>query len=55
MVLARIPVEATVASIHHILKPHGVNLGSGKVINAATYVGNFYVVAPSTASAVVLS
>jgi hypothetical protein len=52
LVLARIPVEATVARVLPVIRPHGIPIGEGRYVNVATYVDNFYVVAPSPAAAV---
>ena len=51
-VLARIPFEATIASVHQEIVPHGLPLGQGRFACVATYVDNFYVVAPSPAAVV---
>ena len=52
LVLARIPVEATVSSVHQQLKPYGIKVNNGGSLVVATYVDNFYVVAPSQAFAI---
>ena len=51
LVMARIPVEATVASLYQQLRPFGLPVVDGGTLLVATYVDNFYVVSPTQAFA----
>ena len=52
LVLARIPVEATVSKLYRQLRPFGLPVANGGSLLVATYIENFYVVAPSQAFAI---
>ena len=49
LVMARIPVEATVSALYQQLRHFGIPVADGGSLLVSTYVDNFYVVAPTQA------